>query len=243
MQFIVMHKVDAQMEAGAPPDQDIISKMGALVQESLKNGVMINGAGLHPSSQRVRARFAAEKRSLTKGPLAGENELVAALFMIKARSMAGALELAEKFAEVLGDVEIEIGPVVEPWDLGMIPKPARRDFERFLLLCKGNLATESGAEDATARAALAALEQRLTEEGILLMAEHLAPSARGARLAAGPAGKRSWVDGPFAESKELIAGFSILELPARSAALAWAERYAAILHGNEVDVRELAGAR
>ena len=46
-------------------------------------------------------------------------------------------------------------------------------------------------------------------------------------------------DGPFAESKELIAGFSILEVPAIEHALAWADRYAAILGGNEVDVREV----
>jgi hypothetical protein len=46
-------------------------------------------------------------------------------------------------------------------------------------------------------------------------------------------------DGPFAESKELIAGFSLLELDSLAEALAWADRYAAILGDNEVDVREL----
>ncbi len=51
---------------------------------------------------------------------------------------------------------------------------------------------------------------------------------------------RVWVDGPFAESKELISGFSLLELPSKAATLAWAGRYAAIL-GPEtaVDVREV----
>jgi hypothetical protein len=47
------------------------------------------------------------------------------------------------------------------------------------------------------------------------------------------------VDGPFAESKELNAGFSVLDLPSRAEAIAWAERYAAVLGDNEVDVREL----
>ena len=56
---------------------------------------------------------------------------------------------------------------------------------------------------------------------------------------AGPKGKRSWVDGPFAESKELVAGYSILEVPSKRDALAWADRYAAILDGNEVDVRSV----
>jgi len=63
------------------------------------------------------------------------------------------------------------------------------------------------------------------------------PSAKGSRLPLGRPGKQTWVDGPFAESKELIAGFSILELPTKDDALEWAERYAAILGRNEVDVR------
>ena len=54
MRFIVMHKVDAHMEAGAPPNQDIIENMGALVQSSLRQGVFLNGAGLHPSTRRAR---------------------------------------------------------------------------------------------------------------------------------------------------------------------------------------------
>ncbi|HXK17748.1 MAG TPA: YciI family protein, partial [Polyangiaceae bacterium] len=52
-------------------------------------------------------------------------------------------------------------------------------------------------------------------------------------------GKRSWVDGPFAESKELIAGFSLLSLPSLREAIAWADRYAAILVDSEVDIREV----
>ena len=47
------------------------------------------------------------------------------------------------------------------------------------------------------------------------------------------------MDGPFAESKELIAGFSLLELPSKAEVIAWADRYAAILGDNEVDIREV----
>jgi hypothetical protein len=41
MRFIVMHEVDARMESGSPPDQDIIRDMGALVQSSLKDGTFL----------------------------------------------------------------------------------------------------------------------------------------------------------------------------------------------------------
>ncbi len=53
-------------------------------------------------------------------------------------------------------------------------------------------------------------------------------------------GKRRWIDGPFTESKELIAGFSILEVPAVDDAKRFTEEYAAILGDNEVDIRALA---
>jgi hypothetical protein len=240
MRFIVMHKVDARMEAGAPPDQQIVSGMGALVQESLKSGVFTNGAGLHPSRQRVRLERAHGQWSETRGPYQGHNELVASLAMVRAGSMTEAVQAARAFAEISGDSEVEIGPVVEPWDLGLIPKPSHAP-QRFLYLFKANAEFERGALAADARdRALAELRRTLEPDGAVLAAEVLAPSSRGARLASSKDAKRTWVDGPFAESKELIAGFSILELPTFEQAKAWADRYAAILGENEVDIRELA---
>src|SRR3954463_6938437 len=94
MRFIVMHKVDANMEAGGPPSQEIIRAMGELVQGSLKSGKFENGAGLHRSAQRVRVTFQNGGRTLTKGPYAGQNELIAACHMIKVKSMEHAIEQA-----------------------------------------------------------------------------------------------------------------------------------------------------
>jgi hypothetical protein len=211
--------------------------MGGLVQESLKNRVFITGAGLHRSAR--RARLERGDGQLTKGPYTGRNELLSTFAMIKASSLEEAIERARQFAKVLGDVEVEVGPVVEPWDIGVLEKPEKLPLGRFLLLCKGDRQTESGAEPSPARrAALEKLLQALRDEGVLVMSDRLAPSSRGARMASGEKGKRNWTDGPFAESKELIAGFSVLNVPSRADALSWAERYAAILGDNEVDVRE-----
>jgi hypothetical protein len=240
MRFMVMHKVDANMEAGGPPSPQIISSMGALVQESLRNGTFTTGAGLHRSARRARLECQAGVSEVTKGPYVGKNELVASFAMIKANSLEEAIERARQFARVLGDVEIEVGPVVEPWDLGVVPKPAGEVPGRFLLLHKGNRATEGGAEPSlTRRTALLQLIQALKAEGVLISSEFLAPTSRARRLSRGADGKRTWTDGPFTESKELIAGFSILEVPNQAAAIAWADRYAAILTDSEVDVREL----
>src|SRR5262249_31708365 len=134
MRFMVMHKVDANMEAGRPPTGNIIKDMGALVQESLKSAIFKNGADLHRSAARVRLEIPGGTRTVTKGPLTGKNELVASCVMVRARSMDAAIELADRFAKIWGDSEIQIGPVVEPWDLGVMPKPAGDLPGRFLIL-------------------------------------------------------------------------------------------------------------
>lgn len=241
MRFMVMHKVDAKMEAGGPPDPKIIQSMGALVQESLKNRVFITGAGLHPSAKRVRIKSAAGKCQVTRGPYAGENELLASYAMLKVKSLDDAVIHAQRYALAAGEaeVEVEVGPVVEPWDLGIMPKPPGDLPVQVLLLTKADAAFERGTPAKAQRAeALRTLGESLGEQGAVLAVGTLTPSSKGVRAMPGSA-KRTWVDGPFAESKELIAGFSILELPALPDAIAWADRYATILTDAEVDVREL----
>lgn len=241
MRYIVMHKLDPGLEAGGPPEQDIIQNMGALVQESVKSGIFKNGAGLHRSALRARVSCVAGECTVTRGPYQGSNELVAALAMVKAKSLEVVIEHVQKLARSLGDCEIEIGPVVEPWDLGLMPKPEGDPPQNFLLLSKATADDEAGAGNRKKHeAAFQRLAASLGKDGAFVTGETLGPSARGSRLPAASKAKRVWVDGPFAESKELISGFSLLELPTRAEALAWADRYAAILGTEtEVDVREV----
>jgi len=210
------------------------------VQQSLKDGTFTTGAGLHRSARRARLEPAGGSVRVRQGPYSGRNELLSSFAMIRARSLEEAIDRARELSRVLGDAEIEVGPVVEPWEIGVMPRPEGATNTRFLLLCKGDRGTEGSAElSPERRAALDRLLGALKDEGVLLLADRLAPSASGARLAQGLDGKRTWTDGPFAESKELIAGFSILQLPSRADAIAWANRYASILTENEIDVREL----
>jgi len=237
MRFMVMHKVDAQMEAGTPPDERIIREMGEMVQGEIRAGVFKDGAGLHRSAQRVRLAFDGGKRTIVRGPYQGSNELLASFAMIKAKSLDDAIEIATRVAEVAGDREIEIGPVVEPWDIGMMARPAHPPL-RFLLLRKADRAFESGAPQP---AGLAALLDELKRDDVLLSSATLLPSSTGARSRRA-GGKRTWTDGPFTESKELVAGYSIVELPSLEYAKTWADRYGEILVDNEIDIRAVAPA-
>lgn len=234
MRYMVMHKVDATMEAGDRPAQTLVDAMGKLIGRAIKAGIFQDGAGLHRSAARVRVTLAGGKRTVERGPYEGGNELVASFAMIVAASMEHAIELASRLAEVAGGGEIEIGPVVEGWDLHGGTRPANAPW-RFLLLCKADRAFEAGA------AQPAAVRQLLDDwkrDGVLQSSAVLAPSAQGTRSRG--TGKRAWIDGPFAESKELVAGFSILAVPSLVEARALADEYGAILGDNEVDVRVIA---
>jgi hypothetical protein len=238
MLFMVMHKTNDEMENGGKPDPAIITNMGRLIGETREKGMFHTGAGLKPSAERVRLTYSGGKRTQTRGPLEGSNELVAGFAMLKVRSMDEALDWAGRFAEVLGDVEVDVGPVVEPWDLGLLAKPDNAPL-RVLAMNKATASTEAGTPpSAEVIAKMDALIQSMKDADVFIQAEGLKPSSGGARLRAA-SGKHTWTDGPFAESKELISGFSIIRVASRQEAMDWTKRYADILGDIEVDVLEV----
>jgi hypothetical protein len=235
MRYISMHKVDAKSESWTPPTQELIQGMGALIGEMQAEGVFVNGDGLLPSDRRVRLRYAGGERTLTRGPLKGQNELVAAFTMIKVKEIDEAIEWATRLAKAIGDCEIDIGPMTEAWDLGVMPKPANAPV-RCALVLKGDAQSESGKRPG---AGFTKLHEEMKQAGVLLAAERLAPSARATRVKyAG--GKRTVVDGPFAESKEMIGGFVILDVKGRDELLAWDDKFAAVIGDVELDLFPLA---
>jgi hypothetical protein len=140
---------------------------------------------------------------------------------------------------VLVDGEVELGPVTEPWDLGMMPRPDDPPL-RILMLHKADRISEGGvARSPKQKADLTRLKTEMIKAGVLGWSETLQPSSKGRRLVF----KRSAlqvVDGPFSESKELIGGFALLELPSMEVTIEMCTRYAEILGGTiEIDVRPL----
>ena len=77
------------------------------------------------------------------GPYAGEHELPAATLLLKVRTREEALGWAERYGKILGDGEIELGKVNEPWDIGVMPPPENPPLQ-FLLIEKADAATEAG---------------------------------------------------------------------------------------------------
>jgi hypothetical protein len=239
MRFMVMHKNDAHTEAGEKPGPELIQKMGEFIGGYAQKGQFIDGAGLGASARRSRLTFAGGQSTVQHGRYAGVRELISAVMMIKVRSRAEAIAWAERYGKILGDGEIEVGAVNEPWDLGLMPRPDDAP-EQYLLLQKADRASESGEGPSTRQKAdLTKLRNEMTRAGVLVSSVGLAPSAKAKRLQFTDH-KLHTMDGPFSESKELIGGFAILELPSMEVAIDMCVTYAEILGGTlEIDLREV----
>lgn len=240
MRFMAMHRSSANDEAGLPPPPELIEGIGRLIEEGVAAGVFLGGEGLKASRHRIRLHFANGAHTLTPGPFGGSDQLLSGFALIKARSMDEAVEWARRLGQALDrDVEIEVGPVCEPWDLGLCPKPPGDMPTRFLILHKGDQASEAGAPRSpkTLRA-LAALKAEMADKDALISMESLEPSVRSVRLKFA-SGRRTTLDGPFAESKELIAGFSMLRFDTMAEIIEWTARFGSLFPEVELDIRPL----
>jgi hypothetical protein len=130
MRFMMLVKATPESEAGALPDEKILSAMGAYNEELVKAGVMLSGEGLHPSSKGSRVTFSGSKRTVTDGPFTETKELIAGFWLIQVNSKEEALEWAKRVPFEEG--EIEIRQVFEADDFGPALSPELRAQEERL---------------------------------------------------------------------------------------------------------------
>jgi hypothetical protein len=113
---------------------------------------------------------------------------------------------------------------------------------RFMIIVKATRDSEAGKQPPEALfAEMAAYHEALVKAGVLLDGSGLHPSSKGWRVRYS-GDKRTVVDGPFAEAKELIAGYTLIQTKTREEALEWARRFPnpSIDHGEaEIEVRQL----
>lgn len=117
---------------------------------------------------------------------------------------------------------------------------------RFIITAQASTDTTSANQPTTFDPDLFKAYMRFNEEmhqaGVLVASEGLNPAAPGARIAVAN-GRRYVVDGPFAESKELVGGFYLIEVDSLDEAIAWALRAPSGFGSDDVlDVRQLTGA-
>ena len=239
MRFIVMHRTDARWEAGAIPGRELIERVGRLIGDMVEAGVFLGAEGLRPSAEGAVLTRSGGTLTVRKGPFAGDNELPAGFTILKAGSLDEAVSRASRLAEVLGDVEIEVRPVTEPWDIGLVPAPENAPARRYMALWNATGASEAGTPLAPEqRAGMARLIDEAKRDGTHVATAILRESRRGRRYRNSQGGV-TVTDGPFTESKELIAGYVMLSAGSPADADRWARRYLGVVEAEEADLREL----
>jgi hypothetical protein len=124
MRFIGLLRADADSEAGAPPDPDLMVRMGDFIEEVTKAGVLLATDGLHPSSKGARVRLQDGNLTVTDGPFAESKELIASYAIFDVESKAEAVHWTTKFLKVLGTGECEIRQIFDPSDFSSDVFPA-----------------------------------------------------------------------------------------------------------------------
>ena len=108
---------------------------------------------------------------------------------------------------------------------------------RFMVLVKADKASEGGVlPDAKLLADMGKYNEELVKAGVMLAGEGLQPSSKGARVKFSK-GKKSVIDGPFAETKELVAGFWLWQVRSKAEAIEWLKR--APFEDTEVEIRQV----
>lgn len=121
MRFMILVKASKESEAGVLPDEKLLVAMGRFNEELTKAGVLLDGAGLKPSSAGVRVRFEDDGRTLIDGPFAETKELVSGYWVLQVKSKEEAIAWIKR-APFGSGAEVEIRPFFEPGDFQMGPE-------------------------------------------------------------------------------------------------------------------------
>jgi hypothetical protein len=241
MRFMMLIKATKAFEAGVLPDEKLLSEMATWTEELLKAGARLEAGRLQPSSQGARVRYANGKFMVTDGPFAESKELIAGFCLIDAKSREEAIEWAKRVPFQEG--EIELRPLYELFDfpvdaaekpdgwrekeeqLRATPPARKPGTVRYMGIVKADKDTEAGVlPDEKGLATMGAFMEEGAKAGVFLSGEGLQPSSKGVRVRLSGS-QRLVTDGPFAETKELVAGYAILQFKSKAEAIEWTKRF------------------
>ena len=136
MKFMMLLKADSRTEAGVLPSRQDLERMGQYNQELIDAGVLLDGAGLHPTSRGARITWKNGNPVVVDGPFAETKELLAGYWMIQVKSLEEAIAWAKKAPFALlpqegGEPQIELRRVFELEDFPDVPEEVAKQNESF----------------------------------------------------------------------------------------------------------------
>ena len=241
MRFMMLVKATKDCEAGVLPDEKILSEMRKYNEMLANAGALLAIDALQASSKGARVRYSKGKYTVIDGPFAETKELIAGFWLIQAKSREEAIAWAKRVPFQEGEVEVR--PLFELPDFPVDPTekpdgwrekeeqfratpPARKPGTiRYMGILKADKDTEAGVlPDEKFLSAMGAFFEEGVKAGVILSGEGLQPTSKGARIRYSGS-KRTVIDGPFAETKELVAGYAILQFTSKAEAIEWTKRF------------------
>lgn len=115
MKFLCLYK--PSKPEGTPPKQDEMVRMGQLIEDWMKSGVLLATEGCLPTAKGARIRLSNGQFTVTDGPFTEAKEVVGGFALIRTESKEEAIEYTKKFLNIAGDGETEIRQIFETADI------------------------------------------------------------------------------------------------------------------------------
>jgi hypothetical protein len=224
MKFMLLVKASKESEAGVPRSTD------AFDEELKRAGVMVAAQGLAPSAQGARVRVCQGETSVKDGPLTDAGDLVAGYWVIETANKDQAIDWAKRAPFEAGEVELrQLMEVPGGNDTMWQARAASPGKFRYVSFVMADDETEKGIYTPNPKVMedINQLVEEMSRAGYFLGAGGLMPSSSGARIRYFGR-KRTIVDGPFTEAKELVGGFALLQASSKAEMIAHAKRFCAI---------------
>jgi hypothetical protein len=117
MRYLLIHKLDESLPEAWNPSQEFIEQMGAFMGEYASSGVLLAAEGVHKSDEGAIVRKSSNGLSVTDGPFSEAREVIGGFALVNVASKEEAVEIASRFADLFGEVSVEVRRVFEEEDL------------------------------------------------------------------------------------------------------------------------------
>lgn len=222
MAYMILRKADVATESGRAPDRAGQAALAAWHARLGAEGLLGLNLRLEPSAEALRLRLWPGGSEVTPGPFGPAAELVAGFTVVDVPTLAAAIAWARQWPRSEGAAVLEVRETGCPGGCATVPPAPAGSGQRYVILLRSDAAGEADAiQPQPVLDALNDFNARAAQAGVLLAGDGLKSSARGARVLLGQEPPAA-LDGPFAEAKELVAGFWMIRADSLEAALAWA---------------------
>ena len=222
MQFMLIRTDNDDRSAAADPQAVLDDLLRRLPGGAGVPGAPALALAFAPDTEALRLRLWPDGEAVTTGPFPRAERLPAGFAVFEAPSRAAAVAWLHDHVPPSGAVTLELRETGCPGGCAGIPPGATKDDACYAILLRADAGTERDAIPLQEKLdRLNAFNAIHAAAGTLLAGDGLKSTARGARVRVAN-GAANVIDGPFAEAKELIAGFWMIRAPSIEAALDWA---------------------